>query len=400
MRTTRMALVVALLCVVGCTPTAPEERTGTARQELTAAATPIIITHGLAAWPFDASLKPHLESQGYQVLMPKVSPFGPVKDRAEELRTQIDAYLDDIGADRCVIVAHSMGGVDARWLVSPDGLGYDRVAAVVTIASPHRGTAIADWVLKGAPPWLESRATRFLKLFDLTPNEAQDLEALYDLSKPGMATFNATVHDNPSVEYYSYSSVQSPTQGLNPLLYVSYYVIKSKDGANDGIASEEGARWGHFLGELNADHADHIGGLGIPTKFDFRGLYDGAISQAFSHYNAGTYAPTFSKPAIDHPFPQSQHAYFNNTSKTQRHTVAGASSIAVTFDERTEVESGYDLLHVLSGDGTPVPNSPFTGFDLAGATITVPGDTVAVRLESDFSVTRWGYRITHVEAQP
>jgi len=392
-------MVLAAAFVVGCS-TPNQERLGETRQALDAATTPIIITHGLAGWPFDDALKPHLEAQGYRVLMPKVSPFGPVRYRAEELRSQIDTYLDDLGASTCVIVAHSMGGIDARWLVSPNGLGYDRVAALVTIASPHRGTTIADWVLDGAPRWLESRTTRLLEKLDLTPESAKDAEALYDLSSSHMATFNASVHDSPSVEYYSYSSSQSPTKGLNPLLYVSYYVIKSEEGANDGIAGERGARWGHFLGELDADHADHVGGLGLKTKFDFLGLYDEAIEQAFTHYNDGTYAPTFSAPVIAHPFPESDHAYFNNLDETRHHVAEGASQIAVTFDERTHLERDYDFLHVTTDDGTPVEGSPFTGRQLAGVTLSISGDTVRLRLETDFSVTGWGYRIHRVEPQP
>lgn len=391
-----IALAIAASTVTGCSPP-DEERLGVASHHLDAATTPIIITHGLAAWPFDKSLKPYLESQGYAVLMPKVSPFGPVRYRAEELRAQIDTFLDQQGAERGVIVAHSMGGVDARWLLSPDGLNYDRVAALVTIASPHRGTAIADAVLAGVPWYLESRVTRLLKLLDLTPDSARDVEALYDLSTSSMAQFNANVHDNASVEYYSYSSQQTPTQGLNPLLYVSYYVIKSAEGANDGVASADGAKWGHFLGELRADHADHVGGLGLKTQFDFRGLYSGAIDEAFSHYNDGTYAPTFSSPVLSYPFPESQHAYWNNLDDAKSHSLAGATSLAVSFDERTDLEDGYDWVHVTDANGAPVEGSPFTGVELAGRTVSVPGDTVRVQLETDFSVTRWGYRITEVK---
>ncbi len=401
MRKTLSALMVAAMavaCATGCTP--EEERAGVVSHELSAATTPIIITHGLAGWPFDRSLKPHLESRGYKVLMPKVSPFGPVRYRAEELRAQIDTFLDQQGAERGIIVAHSMGGVDARWLLSPDGLAYDRVAALVTIASPHRGTAIADWVLDGVPWYLESRATRFLKLLDLTPDSAGDMEALYDLSTARMATFNTKVHDSPGVEYYSYSSQQTPTQGLNPLLYVSYYVIKGAEGQNDGIASVEGSKWGHFLGELRADHADHVGGLGLKTKFDFLGLYEDAITSAFAHHNNGTYNPTFSSPQVAYPFPESKHAYWNNLNDTQSHRLPGATSLAVRFDDRTELEPGYDFLHVEDGEGVPVAGSPFSGASLAGATLSVPGDEVFLRLETDFSVTHWGYRVTAVEAQP
>jgi triacylglycerol lipase len=396
-RMTLWALPVLALSWVGCSP--PDEQLGEDQQQLSAADTPVFITHGLAAWPFDSSLVPHLEGLGYRVYQPKVSPFGPVRDRAVQLRDQIEATLNEVGAAQGIIVAHSMGGVDARWLVSPDGLNYDRIPVVVTIASPHRGTAIADTVIQGVPFFLRQQVDRLLKAFNLTTKTASELEALENLSTEGMAAFNAQVRDDPAVQYYSYSSEQKPAAGLNPLLYVSYYLIKSKDGANDGIASVEGAKWGHYLGNLNADHADHVGGLGLKTKFDFRGLYRDAIQQSFGHYNAGTYNPTFSSPPPPPLYPESQHDYWNNLNHTLSHQLPGALALSVTFDPRTEVEDGYDFIHVSDGSGAPIPGSPFTGKALAGATVSVPGSTVRVRLETDFMVTRWGYRVTQVEAQ-
>ncbi len=388
-------LAMALMATsTGCG--AEDERLGSATSELTAASTPIIIAHGLAGWPFHESIKPYLEGLGYTVLMPKVSPFGPVTYRAEELRSKIDTFLDSVGAQQGIIVAHSMGGVDARWLLSPDGLDYDRIAALVTVASPHRGTAIADVVIEGVPWYLQNRVDRLLKAMDLSPEGASDLEALQDLTTGSMASFNDRVGDSPDVQYYSYSSEQTPIQGLNPLLYVSYYMIKSRQGINDGVATREGAKWGHFLGNLNADHADHVGGLGFTSQFDFKGLYAGAIEAAFTNNNDGTYNPTFSKPRPSPSNLESDHDYWNNLNQTQTETVAGATGLVVTFDALTNVELDYDFIHVSDGDGLALPDSPFTGDELAGRVLDVPGDTVTVRLVSDFSVASWGYLATAV----
>ena len=46
------------------------------------------------------------------------------------------------------LVGRTPRGVDARVITSPQGLGYgDRVASVTTIATPHRGSKVADAVL-------------------------------------------------------------------------------------------------------------------------------------------------------------------------------------------------------------------------------------------------------------
>ena len=53
--------------------------------------------------------------------------------------------------DRVVIIAHSMGGLDARYMISRLGMD-DRVTALVTITTPHRGSPYADWCLHAPRP--------------------------------------------------------------------------------------------------------------------------------------------------------------------------------------------------------------------------------------------------------
>ncbi len=50
------------------------------------------------------------------------------------------------------IIAHSMGGLDARYLISrlqPKGVD---VRSLVTVATPHRGSALADYIIDGIGP--------------------------------------------------------------------------------------------------------------------------------------------------------------------------------------------------------------------------------------------------------
>jgi triacylglycerol lipase len=68
-------------------------------------------------------------------------PTGSNRVHAEELGRAVDVLLAATGADQVDIVAHSMGGLAARWYLrgSPDA----KVRRVVFIASPHRGTLSA-----------------------------------------------------------------------------------------------------------------------------------------------------------------------------------------------------------------------------------------------------------------
>ena len=95
-------------------------------------------------------------------------------------------------------------------------------------------------------------------------------------------------------------------------------------------------------------------------------------------------------------YPASAHPYANNTDKTWTFTAPGnPASIDVTFGD-AEVESGWDYIYVTDKSGKNVAGSPFTGFALGGRTITVPGDTVKIRLKTDGSVTAFGFEVTNI----
>ncbi len=96
------------------------------------------------------------------------------------------------------------------------------------------------------------------------------------------------------------------------------------------------------------------------------------------------------------PYPESAHPYTDNTDNTQSYTIPGASLLAITFDPLTEVEDGWDYIHVTNAANVEIADSPFTGTTLAGKTVVVLGDTVKIRLVTDYSETRWGYRVTNI----
>jgi PKD domain len=96
-------------------------------------------------------------------------------------------------------------------------------------------------------------------------------------------------------------------------------------------------------------------------------------------------------------YPGSAHPYADRSDTSWTFTQPGnPSSIDVTFDLQTKVESDYDYIYVMDKNGTNIADSPFTASTLAGATKTVPGDTVKIRLTSDGSMNDWGFDVTNV----
>jgi len=67
---------------------------------------------------------------------------GGIERLAEEFRVQIEAWLNEVGAERVHLVGHSQGGLIARTLVERGPL-RERVGCVVTLGAPHLGSVLA-----------------------------------------------------------------------------------------------------------------------------------------------------------------------------------------------------------------------------------------------------------------
>ena len=113
---------------------------------------PVVLVHGLCGFDrlyalrrpvreYFPGIREHLEAAGNRVLVARVSPTAGVARRAADLRRFI---VREVPAGPVHVIGHSMGGLDARYMVAK--LGMDRrVLSVTTVATPHRGSSFADW---------------------------------------------------------------------------------------------------------------------------------------------------------------------------------------------------------------------------------------------------------------
>ena len=93
---------------------------------------------------------------------------------------------------------------------------------------------------------------------------------------------------------------------------------------------------------------------------------------------------------------ESPHGYESDCSDFWLYTVPDAKELQVSFASETSIEDGFDFLYVYDGNGNQI--GKYTGTELAGKTITIPGDTVRIKLVSDSSGTEWGFKVTSVKA--
>ena len=269
---------------------------------------PIVLAHGFDASPTNRwgfyGVAEALRADGHEIVVAIVPPYNAPEIRGAYLAEQIDRALADLGAEKVNVVAHSMGGLDARHVVS--SLGYaDRVASVTTISSPHHGTAVADLALGLLPgededeldevldALAEAWGLRFSDLAEDTDVRA----ALSALAEANIDAFNEKNPDAPGVYYQSWAGVSNVMGVPNPkdddacegkllrhklradrmdatLVPMAAVVAHGKKlDPNDGMATVESAKWGEFRGCVPADHLDEVGqpkdkGMNGHTGFD------------------------------------------------------------------------------------------------------------------------------------
>lgn len=232
---------------------------------------PVVLAHGILG--FDelklGLVKPkyfrgvgaRLEKLGTKVYSFQVHPTASVASRAATLAKAVEA----LDSDRVNIVAHSMGGLDARYLASKLALSK-RVASIITVGTPHRGTPLADL---GAGLWLVAPATKLL-----LEKGGFDAHGLLELTTAKMKRFNEEVPDQEGV-FYGCWLARSTFRTLNPMLLPTWQVLKLKAGENDGLVPVSSQQWGETCGNIEADH---WGQVGWALGFDAPGFYEAVVT--------------------------------------------------------------------------------------------------------------------------
>ena len=182
-----------------------------------------------------------IAARGHALIIPRVHPTGSIALRAQQLK---ETLLGQMNGGQVTIIAHSMGGLDARHMITHLGMA-DRVAALVTISTPHRGSAYADWSLK--------HVGQRIGLLQLMKSLNIDSGAFADLTIERCARFNEVTPDAPGVKYYSISASR-PWTKVPPWGIHSWRIVHAAEGANDGLVSVTSATWGEHLETWAADH--------------------------------------------------------------------------------------------------------------------------------------------------
>jgi triacylglycerol lipase len=199
-------------------------------------------------------------------------PAGGIESRANTLGEFIDEKL---GTKRFHIIAHSMGGLDARHYIAHLG-GAERVISLTTLGTPHRGSPLADLSAEVIFGYFAD-AIEKLGLDQLVRRLQTSLGAHRDLRPEDCMAFNEQTPDHPEVAYYSWAGAPE-AEWVPFFLKIPHMMLLKGDGggANDGLVTVESARWSGWKGTIPIDHVSMVGWqftTAIRDHFDVQAFY-------------------------------------------------------------------------------------------------------------------------------
>jgi triacylglycerol lipase len=247
---------------------------------------PIVLVHGLFGFDnigfveYFYGVPYSLRADGAKVYTVQVSAANSTEVRGEQLLTQVKQILAATGAAKVNLMGHSHGGPTARYVAS---VRPDLVASVSSIAGVNKGSAVADILLKVAPPGSISNAV----ITSVTNGLASIINflsgggglsqssnaALVSLSTAGATKFNQShpqgiptsacgegAYTVNGVAYFSWSGAQPYTNVLDILDPALALTGLAFGGAkNDGLVSSCSSHLGKVIRDDYAmNHLDEV----------------------------------------------------------------------------------------------------------------------------------------------
>lgn len=229
---------------------------------------PVLMCHGYGGFSMLISASPmhkscmRLRERCIHAFAPNIVPYATIDIRAEQWVDVIHQLKEKYGYQKFNVVAHSMAGLDMRYAITHLGIAED-VASLTTIASPHRGTSLAEIVLT-APATIKEKLGELADWFgeSIYPSQKSDaVAAVKQLTRDYVVeVFNPETPDIEGVSYFSYSAAvgKGTKAPLNAIYKVQNQIIYQNEGINDSFVTVESAKWGVHLKTLDISHLEQI----------------------------------------------------------------------------------------------------------------------------------------------
>jgi triacylglycerol lipase len=174
---------------------------------------------------------------------PRVPVIGSIELRARALAGQIMGFRFPDPHAPIHIIAHSMGGLDARYALHRDVSGLAaRVASLSTIGTPHRGSPLSDLLVgpgsgvRSLRRVLSGTLQRAIAVFGVATG------ALYNLRTAFAEQFNRDHPDLAHIPCYCYAADGAESY---PLRVMSAYIRRVGRRGPSARVSTQARRGGH-----------------------------------------------------------------------------------------------------------------------------------------------------------
>ncbi len=224
---------------------------------------PLLLIHGLNCrddwiFPYWGRVADILREHGATVYLSGQDAWGSVPGNARALLRRAEDILTETGSEKLNLIAHSKGGLEARYLISTlDFAG--KTASLTTICTPHHGSrAAAEWLARERVCRIAGRGLEgfWRARGDRDPDFPAAVSAL---TPEAMARFNEENPDSPLVYYQSWGA-RLDGAGWDPMDRLQLRLTRA-DAPTDGLVSPDSAAWGRWRGTLaGVSHQDAAGG--------------------------------------------------------------------------------------------------------------------------------------------
>ena len=232
---------------------------------------PLLLVHGMGFRDFKrvnywGRIPAALQKAGALIYYGQQDSNGSIEANAQQLASQIDKALADAAVDKLNIIAHSKGGLEARYLIST--LGYaGKVASLTTLSTPHHGSITVDELMRFPQPLIRFGCKMVDLWFRLLGDKSPSTyEAVRAFQTENAKNFNVHNPDMPQVYYQSYSFVMKKA-GSDWLMSIPYWAVKHYEGDNDGLLAPRATQWTNYKGVYSGVNRR---GISHMDEIDFR----------------------------------------------------------------------------------------------------------------------------------
>ncbi len=218
---------------------------------------PIILLHGIGFrdmryFNYWGRIPKRLVANGATVYYGHQEAWGTIEKNGLIIQQKINEVLALSNCEKVNIIAHSKGGLDARYVISELDMA-PAVASLTTVSTPHLGSELITLLNKLPDSLYRFISSLFNKTFQKIGDQTPDCYAASKQLAPEYCReFNERYPDAPEVYYQSYASVMKHSMG-DRLLSVPHLLMNLSGAAgNDGLVTETSARWGNFRGTFTS----------------------------------------------------------------------------------------------------------------------------------------------------